>query len=198
MKNTARGLTLIFISEIMDIISIILSVIVTTNLGSTAARISSMVLSVVSFVMCVIGLVLSGRDEEVFKKCITVEVAAFVSHFVTLILGALGVVWDNGSANFLVVLFDTIVTLYIMKGIKNIYEKSNVPFKLGKTTTIVVITTTALAVVLMLWGRSVIVLTYISPVVALGVMFAYGILLIIGHIFYFICLVKTAVLCRRY
>ena len=151
-KNMSIGLIIVFICEIAQLFT---NYMVVPDIYNEA-YIIYMIIFDMALAVEAVGLFIAARDEESFKASAIVNITFLAVYFIYSIIDIVThseeeVVWGN---NFMILLFDAMVTLFTVRAFINFYEKNKRSTRFLRITNIVVIVSTMIGVIAYLWSNT--------------------------------------------
>lgn len=122
-ENASKGLKFVVVSELMEIVSIILRAFVGLYFTEFWQIAVYWLYEIISSCFLVAGLIIASKDSEVFGYSWEVYVLLFLVEVILLILRLTGILPDGGYVSIIWIAIDYNVTLIYLFGIRSLYKE---------------------------------------------------------------------------
>lgn len=197
--NIRRGLIIILIVEILSVLANVAAyarAYIDYTVFSYIIAAVGIILIVVETVGIVVASTMASKEIVLFRRARNAAIAMAIEKTVIAICDAASILSSNSVARVIDVIFDVMMTIFILRAIKGVYDEHKESTKFISATIILNVVVCAIYAVMRLWGISFEMLTVWNPIATMTVTFIYGILLIIGNIFFYIVLGKAIRRCK--
>lgn len=186
--NVSKGLRIFFVAEILQLIAMVALAFISVGDPTAVAFVGALitlVIAIICGILEIVGLVKAGKEEPRFEAAWTMIIAMVLGQILLSLLNMF--VFKDGSGNstnIVITIFDTVSTIYVIRGISNCYERKGIQkdAKLMKVTTVLFLISLTIDIVLTLWTA----LVVSNLIVALVSVVVYLIANVLAYIFWLI------------